>query len=68
MKRRISRRREKILIARARKYAEELTQFEPQDDFTFYCLRRYMADAQTFYSTRVYLRPRQTVNSVHSTT
>lgn len=67
MKRRISRRRVKIILARIRKRAEQMTQFEPKDDFTLYCLRRYMSDAQTYYGTHAFLFPRQTVNTLYST-
>lgn len=67
MKRRISKRRVKIIMAQIRKRAEAMTQFEPKDDFTSYCLRRYMSDAQTYYGVHAYLQPRQTVNTLYST-
>jgi hypothetical protein len=67
MKRRISKRREKIIIARERAKLEKLFQFEPKDDFTAYNKRHYMKQAHDHWNTAAFLRPRETVKTVHST-
>lgn len=67
MKRRISKRRIKIVLKMAAAQCDSVFRFEQNDALRERIRARYVETAAEVYERITYLRPRETVKTVHST-
>lgn len=56
MKRRVSKRRVKIIIAKELAYISSAFQFEPLDDLARYNINHYMGEVRDYWATAAYMR------------